>query len=56
MRRVCDFIDESLSYGGVLVHCEHGVSRSAASVIAYLMRQQHAPLAAVLADVQQKRT
>lgn len=55
MRRVCDFIDESLSHGRVLVHCVLGISRSATFVIAYLMRQQHSPLVAILADVRQKR-
>lgn len=52
----CDFIEESLSHGHVLVHCVHGKSRSATFVIAYLMRRQHRSLSAVLADVQQKRS
>ena len=34
--RVCDFIDQALDSGGVvLVHCYAGVSRSASCVIAY---------------------
>lgn len=55
-RQACDFIEESLSHGRVLVHCVHGRSRSATFVIAYLMRQQRRSLSAVLADVQQKRS
>ena len=33
-------IDEGLSKGGVLVHCAAGVSRSASTVIAYIMRKK----------------
>ena len=34
--RVCDFIDQALDSGGVvLVHCFGGISRSASCVIAY---------------------
>ena len=34
--RVCDFIDQALASGGVvLVHCFGGISRSASCVIAY---------------------
>ncbi|KAL3250160.1 hypothetical protein MRX96_055754 [Rhipicephalus microplus] len=36
--KVCDFIDEALSSGGsVLVHCNAGVSRSCALVLAFLI-------------------
>lgn len=31
------FIEESMHYGGVLIHCHKGVSRSASVAIAYLM-------------------
>ena len=36
-----DFIDAALTQGGtVFVHCQHGVSRSATIVVAYLMWRQ----------------
>lgn len=35
--RASKFIDESLQYGGVVVHCAMGVSRSSSTCIAYLM-------------------
>ncbi|URD97805.1 Dual specificity phosphatase, catalytic domain containing protein [Musa troglodytarum] len=39
---VClDFVDQGRKEGGVLVHCFAGVSRSAAVIIAYLMRTEH---------------
>ena len=40
--RVCDFIDEAVTGGGVVfVHCQMGISRSASCVIAY--REHRAP-------------
>ncbi len=56
MREACDFIEESLPHGNVLVHCVHGRSRSATFVIAYLMRQRRRSLSEILAEVQQKRS
>lgn len=41
--------------GGVLVHCQHGISRSATVVVAYLMRKHRAKLENVLAAVRAKR-
>lgn len=35
------FIREGVEFGAVLVHCYHGVSRSASIVAAYLMRTRH---------------
>lgn len=55
MRRACEFIEKSLSHGRVLVHCQQGVSRSAAFVIAYLMRRDRRGLDEVLADVKSRR-
>ncbi len=55
MERACDFIEESIALGGVLVHCWQGVSRSTTFVIAYLMRRDERSLEEVLADVKLKR-
>ncbi len=35
---VVDFISNGLHHGGVLVHCQKGVSRSATAVIMFLVR------------------
>jgi len=58
---ICDFIDRMMcqqskkSDSKILVHCSHGISRSAAAVIAYLMRKDRKDLATVLGQVTAKR-
>lgn len=57
---ICDFIERMLqrppkSSGNVLVHCTHGISRSAAAVIAYIMRKQKRDFASVLDEVRANR-
>lgn len=55
MHRACEFIETSLAHGPVLVHCQKGISRSTAFLIAYLMRRHRRGLEKVLADVRSKR-
>ncbi|OQR97572.1 hypothetical protein THRCLA_06901 [Thraustotheca clavata] len=50
------FIDQAQYYGRVLVHCKQGVSRSAAIVIAYVMRVKNLKLDEALAFVKEKRS
>lgn len=49
------FIESSLNAGGILVHCRVGVSRSAAIVIAFLMRKNQLSYDCALELVVQKR-
>jgi protein-tyrosine phosphatase len=49
------FIEEGKHYGGILVHCHKGVSRSASFVIGYLMRKNELTLEEALAHVKSCR-
>eukprot|EP00930_Biecheleria_cincta_P026673 TRINITY_DN18762_c0_g2_i1.p1 TRINITY_DN18762_c0_g2~~TRINITY_DN18762_c0_g2_i1.p1 ORF type:complete len:313 (-),score=61.56 TRINITY_DN18762_c0_g2_i1:165-1103(-) len=49
--RASEFIDESLAWGGVVVHCAMGVSRSSSTCIAYLMLRQRLSLEAAFRRV-----
>uniref|UniRef100_A0A7N6F8Q5 protein-serine/threonine phosphatase n=1 Tax=Anabas testudineus TaxID=64144 RepID=A0A7N6F8Q5_ANATE len=52
-----NFINTARKSGqAVLVHCKMGVSRSASTVIAYAMKQQHWPLDVALAYVRERRS
>ncbi|XP_070769453.1 protein phosphatase Slingshot homolog 3 isoform X1 [Enoplosus armatus] len=52
-----NFINTARKSGqAVLVHCKMGVSRSASTVIAYAMKQQHWPLDVALAYVEDRRS
>ncbi len=52
----CDFIEEALNNSGnVLVHCFHGVSRSASIVLAYLVRKQKLDLPSAMNLLKAKR-
>jgi dual specificity phosphatase 12 len=61
MEDVCDFMDRVFasmskdSPGGILVHCDRGVSRSATAVIAYLMRKRGQTFEDAFASVQAER-
>lgn len=49
------FIKEGVTRGAILVHCYHGVSRSATLVLAYLMRNRKWPLSEALSHVKGHR-
>eukprot|EP00095_Tigriopus_kingsejongensis_P010223 snap_masked-scaffold78_size404448-processed-gene-3.19 protein:Tk10223 transcript:snap_masked-scaffold78_size404448-processed-gene-3.19-mRNA-1 annotation:"dual specificity protein phosphatase 12" len=49
------FIREGVEYGSVLVHCYHGMSRSAAIVVAFLMRTKHWKLEQALQHIRLSR-
>eukprot|EP00931_Biecheleriopsis_adriatica_P102044 TRINITY_DN77071_c0_g1_i1.p1 TRINITY_DN77071_c0_g1~~TRINITY_DN77071_c0_g1_i1.p1 ORF type:complete len:295 (+),score=59.91 TRINITY_DN77071_c0_g1_i1:29-886(+) len=49
------FIEDSLQYGGVVVHCAMGVSRSSSTCIAYLMLRRGMSLEAAFRQVFQAR-
>jgi len=50
------FIDEGIQSGGVLVHCQMGISRSSTVVIAYLMEKQKMKYLDALSYTMQRRT
>ena len=52
-----DFIDEAVEHNTkVLVHCVHGVSRSATIVISYLMKHLNTSLNSAFTKVKDKRS
>lgn len=55
LTEACAFIDSGRSSGCVLVHCNAGVSRSAAVVVAYLMRSHGWSYSAAFEFVRHKR-
>jgi len=50
-----EFIDEGRDKGGVLVHCNAGVSRSATVVIAYVMQKELMSYPVAYEHVKQRR-
>lgn len=50
-----EFIEQGVENGAVLVHCLQGVSRSAALVIAYIMKKYSLPFADAYKRVKRKR-
>lgn len=55
LRDAIDFIDEGMSGGKVLVHCDTGKSRGASIVIAYLMKTEKLTFKKALAKVNIER-
>jgi hypothetical protein len=55
LRSTCELIDRARHYGSVLVHCNQGVSRSAAICCAYLIRYRGMSLSESLAFIRKRR-
>jgi len=51
-----NFIDSARKSGGILVHCQAGISRSGAITVAYVMYNQRLNLASALEFVRKKRS
>ena len=54
--KICKFIAQGRSNGGVLVHCAKGISRSVSAVLIYLMMEQGMTLADAYKLVREKRS
>ncbi|GKY97420.1 hypothetical protein MPSEU_000700500 [Mayamaea pseudoterrestris] len=52
---IVDFIATGLCHGSVLVHCQHGVSRSTTAILFYLMRRVGMSLQDGLTMIQRRR-
>lgn len=56
LRQAADFIDKALKEGGrVLVHCQCGISRSAALVVAFLMLKRNMNVQTAVSTIKKKR-
>lgn len=55
-QEIADFVEAGRSKGGVVVHCQAGISRACTSACAYLMIKQHWDLEGAFRRVQQVRS